>query len=113
MMCTESPVALNSWAACTAPAWMLLQNSCVVPLGTTAMVSDLPAPDAAGLSDFVQGTSPNARNNARVFIRCSTSGTRGPLAVSPAHDSPVGIRAAADDRRSAHERRRVAVTVRD
>src|SRR5258708_6681484 len=87
MMCTESPVALSSCAACTAPAWMLLQNSCVVPFGTTAMVSDLPAPDAAGLSDFAQAASANARRNARVFIGCSTSEIRGLMAVSRQHDS--------------------------
>src|SRR5260221_8942789 len=96
MMCTESPVALNSWAACTAPAWMLLQNSCVVPLGTTAMVSDLPAPDAAGLSDFAPAASPDARSNARVFIGCSTSGIPGLLAGSRQPDSLDVIGGAGD-----------------
>src|SRR4051794_36684258 len=36
-----------SWLAFTAPAWMVFQNSCVVPLGMTAMVffAELLPPD--------------------------------------------------------------------
>src|SRR4051812_27095653 len=60
MMRTLSPEALSSWAACTAPAWMLFQNSCVVPFGITARVSVLPAPDAAAPEPFFEPASPQA-----------------------------------------------------
>ena len=44
MILTVSPFAVSSCAACIAPAWMVFQNSCVVPFGMTAMVNVLPAP---------------------------------------------------------------------
>src|SRR5438034_2414424 len=41
MIVTGCPCADSSREAWTAPAWMLLQNSCVVPLGITAIVRPL------------------------------------------------------------------------
>src|SRR4051794_41088874 len=75
MMRTLSPEALSSWAACTAPAWMLLQNSCVVPFGITARVRVLPAPAAAAPESFffepasLQAVAPSSTNSTAAESR--------------------------------------------
>ena len=53
----ESPAAVSSCAACTAPAWMLFQNSCVVPFGMTAIVSAFFAADASPVLLYVATTA--------------------------------------------------------
>ena len=42
VMVTFTPFSLSSRSAFTAPAWMAFQNSCVVPLGMTPIVSGFP-----------------------------------------------------------------------
>ena len=44
-MRTGVPWAESSRAAWIAPAWMLFQNSCVVPLGMTAIASSWSEPE--------------------------------------------------------------------
>jgi len=76
MMFTESPATVSSCDAWIAPAWMLFQNSCDVPLGTTAMVIVLPEVAAPFAASFFPEQAAAAARRARAmaghdFIDCS------------------------------------------
>ena len=57
---TFTPLASNSCAAFTAPAWMAFQNSCVVPLGTTPIEYEV---DEAGFCEHAGAVRPAARTH--------------------------------------------------
>src|SRR6476661_7127329 len=65
MIFTLSPAAVSSCAAWIAPAWMLFQNSCVVPFGITASVYVFPPAEAAPVDfcfepESVQAAAPSS-----------------------------------------------------
>src|SRR5690242_16419793 len=75
MIFTLSPAASSSCAAWIAPAWMLFQNSWVVPFGTTASVYVLcPPADAVPESCFfeaesLQAAAPSSTNRTAAESR--------------------------------------------
>jgi hypothetical protein len=68
-----------SFDALTAPAWTAFQNSCVVPLGTTAILRGLPPPPAPDFSPPQAATRVQAAASETKFLRVS-------IAIFPAED---------------------------